>query len=110
MNRRFSEILHRLLVRTYPGEFRDEYGDELHRDFRTRIRRQHKGGLVMLWLRTLVDWLRSMPREQWSATRQNVSWAMRSFRKTPVFTAVAVLSLTLGIGINTAFFSLRSEE
>ncbi|HEV8345253.1 MAG TPA: ABC transporter permease [Vicinamibacterales bacterium] len=33
-------------------------------------------------------------------------YALRGFRKTPVFTAVAILTLTLAVGANTALFSL----
>src|SRR5206468_11809026 len=40
---------------------------------------------------------------------QDLVFAMRSFRRTPVFTAVAVLSLTLGIGANTAIFTLVDQ-
>src|SRR4051794_235353 len=40
---------------------------------------------------------------------QDVQFAFRSFRKAPVFTVVAVLSLALGIGANTAIFTLIDQ-
>ena len=35
--------------------------------------------------------------------------AVRTLKKTPVFTGIAILSLALGIGANTAIFTLMDQ-
>ena len=41
-----------------------------------------------------------------NAVRQDVVYALRTFVRTPGFTAMAVLTLALGIGVNSAIFSV----
>src|SRR4051812_39052968 len=41
--------------------------------------------------------------------RKDFLYAIRTLRKAPVFTAVAILSLALGIGANTAIFTLLDQ-
>jgi predicted permease len=40
---------------------------------------------------------------------QDVTFALRTFRRSPMFVAIAVLSIAFGIGANTAIFSLTDQ-
>ena len=55
--------------------------------------------------------IRETTRQMWGWTRlelvlRDVRFALRQLRRNPVFTAVAILSLGLGVGANTAIFSI----
>ena len=54
-----------------------------------------------------VDALRDQRGLPWiDGLKQDVRYALRSLRRSPVFSAVIILSLALGLGANSALFSL----
>ncbi len=100
------ERLFRALLRLLPAEFRSGYGADMEAAFRDERRARGGGGLVALWLATLLDMLRLAPAEQWDVFQRDARVGLRALRARPVVSLLAVATLGLGIGLNVAMFAV----
>jgi putative ABC transport system permease protein len=102
--------LYRALLWLYPAAFRAQYGEPMTRIFVERRRAARGPGEVLsLWLATLFDTLVNAARTHWDISRQDLRFAARSLRRTPGWTATVLVVAALGIGANTAAFSLTDH-
>jgi putative ABC transport system permease protein len=95
------------LLHLYPASFRAEYRDALCDAFAERAR-ELSGPLapVRILLAALADVIPNAIAAHWDVLRQDAGYAARSLWRTPGFALTAVLVVALGVGANTAVFSL----
>ena len=96
-------------LRLLPFEFRFDHGREIEQTFHAQhldATREGRVSLGRLWLEFLAGMLRTAPREHLSILRMDANYAWRRMRQNPLFSLAVIFTLALGIGANTAIFSV----
>lgn len=102
-----AKKIYRLFLMLYPARFREEYATPLEQQFWDEYRQLGGAGeRAWFWIRALVDLSTSIPRQILRELRQDADYALRTYKRRAVASALAFIALALGIGALTGIFSV----
>lgn len=99
-------LAYRLLLYLYPASFRADYGEEMTAIFRARQRGARGVARIALWLDAVQEVLINAPALHWDILKQDLRYTVRTLWRAPMFALTAIVVVALGIGANTAAFSV----
>jgi putative ABC transport system permease protein len=98
-----SHSVYRALLRLYPSSFRADYESELLRAFEDSTRGQ---GSIASGIAAVIDVVPNALAAHATILRQDLRYAVRTMGRSRGFVATVVLVTALGVGANTATFSV----
>ena len=98
--------IYRLLLYLYPASFRADYGDEMEAIFRRHLRSTRGAARLTLWFAVLREVIMNAPAAHWDILKQDLRYSSRTLTRARGFALTAILVTALGVGANTAAFSV----
>ena len=98
--------IYRLLLYLYPASFRSDYGEEMAAIFEIQLRAARGLARLALWFTVFHEVIMNAPAIHWDILKQDLRYTARTLNRARGFALTAILVTALGVGANTAAFSV----